>query len=41
MANLKSARSVETVTDVGYHRCDPGLYLQVAGSGTNTNRPNN
>ena len=34
MANLKSARSVETVTDVGYHRCDPGLYLQVASGGT-------
>lgn len=34
MANLKSARSVETVTDVGYHRCDTGLYLQVASGGT-------
>ncbi len=34
MAFLKSARSVETVTDIGYHRCDRGLYLQVAGSGT-------
>ena len=34
MAFLKSARSVETVTEVGYHRCDRGLYLQVAGSGT-------
>jgi integrase len=34
MVNLKSARSVETVTDVGYHRCDPGLYLQVASGGT-------
>ena len=29
MAFLKSARSVETVTEVGYHRCDRGLYLQV------------
>ena len=34
MAFLKSARSVETVTEVGYHRCDRGLYLQVAGGGT-------
>jgi integrase len=34
MAFLKSARSVETVTKVGYHRCDRGLYLQVARSGT-------
>ena len=34
MANLKSARSVQTITAVGYHRCDPGLYLQVAKSGT-------
>ena len=34
MAFLKSARSVATVTEVGYHRCDRGLYLQVAGSGT-------
>jgi integrase len=34
MANLKSARGVETVTDVGYHRCDPGLYLQVTSGGT-------
>lgn len=34
MAFLKSARSVETVTDIGYHRCDRGLYLQVARSGT-------
>jgi integrase len=34
MAFLKSARSVETVTETGYHRCDRGLYLQVAGSGT-------
>jgi integrase len=34
LAFLKSARSVETVTDIGYHRCDRGLYLQVAGSGT-------
>ena len=34
MAFLKSARSVETVTEVGYHRCDRGLYLQVARSGT-------
>jgi integrase len=34
MANLKSARGVEAVTDVGYHRCDPGLYLQVASGGT-------
>ena len=34
MAFLKSARSVETVTEIGYHRCDRGLYLQVAGSGT-------
>ena len=34
MAVLKSARSVETVTEPGYHRCDRGLYLQVARSGT-------
>ena len=34
MANLKSARSVQTITAVGYHRCDPGLYLQVVKSGT-------
>jgi integrase len=34
MANLNSARSVQTVTTVGYHRCDPGLYLQVASGGT-------
>ena len=34
MAFLKSARSVETVTEIGYHRCDRGLYLQVARSGT-------
>ena len=34
MAFLKSARSVETTTEIGYHRCDRGLYLQVAGSGT-------
>ena len=34
MAFLKSARSVETITEIGYHRCDSGLYLQVARSGT-------
>ncbi|MDA8751752.1 tyrosine-type recombinase/integrase [Planktomarina temperata] len=34
MAFLKSARSVATATEIGYHRCDRGLYLQVAGSGT-------
>ena len=34
MAFLKSARSVETVTEIGYHRCDRGLYLQVARRGT-------
>jgi integrase len=34
MSFLKSERSVETVTEIGYHRCDRGLYLQVAGSGT-------
>ena len=34
MAFLKSARSVETVTDTGYHRCDRGLYLQVTKNGT-------
>jgi hypothetical protein len=34
MAFLKSARSVETVTDAGYHRCDHGLYLQVTKRGT-------
>ena len=34
MAFLKSARSVETVTEPGYHRCDRGLYLHVASSGT-------
>ena len=34
MVFLKSARSVETVTEIGYHRCDRGLYLQVARSGT-------
>jgi hypothetical protein len=25
---------VQTITNVGYHRCDPGLYLQVAKGGT-------
>ena len=34
MVFLKSARSVETVTKSGYHRCDRGLYLQVSGTGT-------
>ena len=34
MAFLKSARSVETVTEPGYHRCDRRLYLQVSRSGT-------
>ena len=34
MAQLASARSVQTITEVGYHRCDPGLYLQVAKGGT-------
>lgn len=34
MALLASARSVQTITEVGYHRCDPGLYLQVAKGGT-------
>jgi len=34
VANLKSALSVKTATQVGYHRCDPGLYLQVAKGGT-------
>jgi integrase len=34
MAFLKSARSVETVTKTGYHRCDRGLYLQVSRTGT-------
>lgn len=34
MVFLKSARSVETITEIGYHRCDRGLYLQVARSGT-------
>ena len=34
MAFLKSARSVETVTKTGYHRCDRGLYLQVSHTGT-------
>jgi integrase len=34
MSNLNSARSVQTITAVGYHRCDPGLYLQVANGGT-------
>ena len=34
MTNLNSARSVQAVTAVGYHRCDPGLYLQVASGGT-------
>ena len=34
MSNLNSARSVQTITTVGYHRCDPGLYLQVANGGT-------
>ena len=35
MAFLKSARSAETVTEIGYHHCDRGLYLQVAGPGDN------
>ena len=34
MTNLTSARSVQTVTGIGYHRCGPGLYLQVVKSGT-------
>lgn len=34
MAKLNSSRSVESVKDVGYHRCGPGLYLQVSSSGT-------
>lgn len=34
MAYLTSARSVQAVTDTGYHRCGPGLYLQVAKGGT-------
>ena len=34
MVFLKSARSVETISEIGYHRCDSGLYLQVARSGT-------
>lgn len=34
MAFLKSARSVETITKTGYHRCDRGLYLQVSINGT-------
>jgi integrase len=34
VANLKSAIRVKTVSQVGYHRCDPGLYLQVAKGGT-------
>jgi hypothetical protein len=34
MVFLKSARSVETITKIGYHRCDRGLYLQVSINGT-------
>ncbi|MDA9164762.1 tyrosine-type recombinase/integrase [Alphaproteobacteria bacterium] len=34
MVFLKSARSVETITKIGYHRCDRGLYLQVSITGT-------
>jgi integrase len=34
MAKLNSSRSVESVKDVGYHRCGPSLYLQVSPSGT-------
>jgi integrase len=34
MSILKSARSVQTITQVGYHRCDVGLYLQVSKGGT-------
>ena len=34
MPNITSARKVETITDVGYHRCDSGLYLQVARGGS-------
>jgi len=34
MSILKSARSVQTITQVGYHRCDAGLYLQVSKSGS-------
>jgi integrase len=34
MSNITSARKVETITDVGYHRCDSGLYLQVAKGGS-------
>ena len=34
MARLNSQRSVESIKDVGYHHCGPGLYLQVSPSGT-------
>ena len=34
MTNLNSVRSVQTISAVGYHRCGPGLYLQVASGGT-------
>ena len=31
---LTSAKSVQAVTSVGYHRAGPGLYLQVSSTGT-------
>ena len=34
MPRLNSAKSVENISVIGYHRCDPGLYLQVAKGGT-------
>jgi integrase len=34
MANLNSIRSVQSITQAGYHRCGPSLYLQVTKGGT-------
>jgi integrase len=34
MAVLKSAKSVESIKEIGYHNCGQGLYLQVSKQGT-------
>ena len=36
MESTVSARSVQTIKTPGYHRCGPGLYLQVTPSSTKT-----
>ena len=34
MPFLSSAKSVQSVNTIGYHRCGDGLYLQVSNKGT-------